>query len=1361
MNRHQPIKNINTLMTETTTELCWQAVDYDPFAGPSLRYAAPATEPQREIWTACQFSGAANRAYNESISLRLSGVLQQAVFERAWQSVMTRHEALRSAFSGDGEQQLFFDHLAVPLTITDLAQVDRQDDVVADLLKRDALFTFDLTNGPLVKASLLRLTDTTHQFVLTAHHLVCDGWSTGIILQDLSAFYSAYAQGLAPTLPPPDLFSHYALSQQRFSQSTDFQQVEQFWLTQFATLPPTLNLPVDAPYPTRRTYPSYRQDFRLDGALVQAIRQTSIALGCSLVTTLVAAMEVWLHRLTGQTDIVLGLPAAGQPATGYDRLVGHCVHLLPLRSAPQATVSFRQYLQQRKLELLDIFDNQQLTFGSLLKKLPISRQPGQIPLVPVVFNVDIGLAQDVAFAGLTCELTVNPRAFENFDLSLNISESGKSLQVEWSYNAQLFRASTIRTFQEQLVLVLQTLANTPDAAIGVLKSEKAAERTDGLLFDGSFVDLAERDNQPAYAPSRALSDYLSDTARRFPDKTALRFGAKTRSFSELNRQANQLARLLQAEGIRPGDRIGLALDRSIELIVSLIAVMKTGAAYVPTDPRHPDDRINYVLADANCKLLLTNTIHRGRFDTTRPQLLLETIWPKLGSFATNDLTTTVSGNGVIYVLYTSGTTGRPKGVLIRHQSVANVLFSVAQQPGLTAADKTITLATIAFDLATVEIYLPLLVGAELVLTDADTARNGESLAALLQAEQLTFMQATPATWRMLWETGWRGQKNLRIISCAEALSNDLATKLLNTCAELWNFYGPTETTIYATGKQIQTGDEQITIGPAIANTQIFIVGEDSKPTVEPGEIWIAGEGVSRGYLNQPDLTAEKFIDSPFANSLSATLYRTGDLGRFMPNGDVLYLGRIDQQIKIRGHRIEPAEIEYHLLRQPNIQDTVVIAREDQPGDQRLVAYVVLPTLTETKQDAQQQTQTWRQALRTVLPAYMVPTDFVTLPKLPVTPNGKIDRKALPAPTTTQPQSLSTRLSEPRTPYEQRLSTIWKSVFGLTALSIDDDFFDLGGHSMLAIQVMKQIEKQTNRRLPMSLLFEYPTVRELARMLDGNQAIDTHKSLVPIRPQGSLVPVYIIHGGGLNLLSFQGMVTHMNPEQPIYGLQARGLDGTEEPLDNMEAIAATYLAEVLEQNPTGPYALAGYSFGGYVAYEMARQLHAQGRTVKLLGMLDTNAQELVTAQSATAKLWQKVARQGPKLSWIANSFMHRPGPTLRYQAEFVVRTVQAVLQRVGLYQPPQALPEADHLTRLMDKHEIAYKNYVLRPYAGAIDLFRATDRLYFVDDFQYLGWKEYAAGGVRVYDVPGDHETLMLPPNDQLLAQALQRALDNR
>ena len=1339
-------------MTKSTTNIQFTAVDFDPFAGPEISRVAPATEPQMEIWTSCQLGGdAANRAYNESFSLRLTGPLQQQAFDRAFTALVDRHEGLRSVFSADGQLMCVFREVIIPLTLVDSAGLPEPDwdDFTEQHARQDVQHRFDLTYGPLVKATLITLSDTVHHFTLTAHHIVCDGWSVGIMLQDLSVLYSAYVQGQTPSLPPAPSLVQYALDEQAFATSSAYRDIETFWVNQYRNSVPVLDLPTDFARPRIRTYAGNRLDFPLDNTLVAAVRQLGIRAGSSFVTTLLAAFEVLLHRLTGQTDIVVGLPAAGQSATGAAGLVGHCVNLLPLRSQMDENQPFTEYLKTRKNGLLDALENQRLTFGRLLKKLPMKRDVSRLPLVPVVFNVDLGLDNGVAFHGLQHRLISNPRAFETFELSLNASGSEGHLVLEWSYNSGLFTAETIQAMHRQFEQLLNQLVESPEALIqDILPAQRVELVLEEAVWNNTQVDF------PA---QKSLHTLFSETAHQFPDNIAVRFGTDSLTYQALNEQANQFAHLLMAQGVRPGQRVGVAAERSLALLVTMLAIMKTGAAYVPIDPLHPTDRIEFILGDAGCELLVVSKAQQGRVHLPLREVVIETVWPTLTDFPVTDPPVPSSGEDMVYVLYTSGTTGRPKGVQTRHKGIVNVLLSVQKKPGLLPTDKTVALATVTFDLATVEIYTPLVTGAELVLVDNATSRNGEQLAKLLDAHQITFIQATPATLRMLWEAGWRGSKDLTVISCAEALPMDLARKLLDSCRSLWNFYGPTETTIYATGTQILPTDEVITIGPPINNTQVYMLDEQLRPLPvgKAGEIGIVGVGLAKGYLNQPALTDEKFITFQLPNGQTTRLYRTGDLGRFDAGGNVHYLGRIDQQVKIRGFRIEVAEIEQQLLRQSGIKNAVVVAREDTPGDQRLVAYIVP---NQYIADEEGQVATWRQGIRRVLPDYMLPAHFVLVAELPVTPNGKLDKKALPMPGS-RARSKQQQTALPQTKTEQLLAAIWQDVFGVDTIDIDDNFFDIGGHSLSAVQVMIRLEKETGRRLPLSTLFEYPTIRELASLAEENGPIDTQKSLVSIKPTGSKTPIYLVHGIGLNLLNFSGLVANIDPDQPVYGLQAKGLDGTTEPLDSMEAIAAHYIGEMLEQNPVGPYAIAGYSFGGYVAYEMAQQLTRMGKEIKMLAMFDTDARALISHYTVLDRLVWKIGRQFPKFIWIGKSLFKHPSKTIAYQLSFFRTRTNALLRAVGLKASPVPNGELAHLDYLIEKHERSFDNYVLRPYSGKIDLFRADSRLYFIDDTHYLGWKEYALGGVRVHDVPGDHETILLPPNDKIFASVLQKALD--
>ncbi|GAB2588097.1 non-ribosomal peptide synthetase [Spirosoma areae] len=1354
-------------MTEGTTNVHLTAVDFNPFAGPAIARLAPSTEPQKEIWTTCVFGGDdANRAFNESVSLRFTGKLDKLALQQALQALIDRHEALHSAFSADGQQICIFARVLLDLAYQDCQakSAAEQEQLIQDYVEQDALHVFDLLNGPLIKAGLLKLSDTDHHFTLTAHHIVCDGWSLGILLQDLSVLYSAFVQKVIPNLPEALLYSAYAAEQQLFSQTADYQAVESFWLDQYKGQVPVLDLPTDFPRPALRTYAISRRDYPLDESLGLAVKKMGAKAGCSLVTTFVAAFEVLLHRLTGQDDIVLGLPAAGQSATGNARLVGHCVNLLPLRSFPRPELSFLQFLTQRKERMLDAYEHQQLTFGSLLKKLNVARDASRVPLVPVIFNVDMGLDDGVDFYNLNYLLISNPRRYGAVDLFVNIgdaSTSDSSLVLEWSYNTHLFREDTIDRIMTEFENLLRAVAADPTLLIDDIPLTDSRQQTRKLQ--------QWNDTKADYPKNSPLHELLAQTATLYPDKTALDFtnpaaSKQSLNYQALHRKANQLAHVIRQHiaeataGRQP--IVGVVLERSPELIITLLAILKAGAAYVPIDPEYPHDRIQFMLTDSAADVLITSRKFAGRLIHTSTEILLDAALADLDAYSAEAPNVAVSGSDLAYILYTSGSTGQPKGVLIEHRNLVNLLYSMIAWPGITSDDALLAVTTISFDIAGLELFLPLLVGARLVLADAETAKDGRALLRAIPAWQVTMIQATPVTYKMMLAAGWEQPLDLKILCCGEPLSKDLAQKIIARCGSLWNMYGPTETTIYSTGRQILATDEIITIGRPIQNTQVYILDEHLNPLPEGivGEIYLAGDGVARGYLNRPDLNQEKFVPNPFDSSRRTKMYRTGDLGKFMADGEIHCLGRADQQVKVRGYRIEPGEIEYALAKQETIRDAVVMAREDYPGDQRLVAYVV--TNGPLADDAfMRQVPGWRTKLQDTLPAYMVPTDFVSLPELPVTPNGKIDRKALPKPNA-RPSATNDQVAGPVTESEKLIMTIWHDVLNVKTIGIDDDFFELGGHSMIAVQMMTRLEKETGRRLPVSTLLTYPTIRQLAQLLQADKQPASWKSLVPIKPEGNKVPIYIIHGIGLNLLNFSSLVSNMDSEQPIYGLQAKGLDGLDEPLDNMEDIAAFYLTEVLEQNPAGPYAIAGYSFGGYVALEMARQLKAMGKEVKMLAMFDTNAQESEEHQTLLPWLGRKILRQFPKLIWFTRSFLERPVPTIRYQQTYVERHIDRLLKAVGLRHEVQPEGGLDLLNRIIEKHEIAFHNYKMKPYDGIVDLFKAQVRLYFVDDSKYLGWKKYALKGVRIHSVPGDHQLMLLPPNDRKFAQTLQQALDN-
>lgn len=844
----------------------------------------------------------------------------------------------------------------------------------------------------------------------------------------------------------------------------------------------------------------------------------------------------------------------------------------------------------------------------------------------------------------------------------------------------------------------------------------------------------------------------------YANKEAIRYDGNSITYQQLNEAANRLAALLLSVGVQTGDPVGLLVGRSPNMIIALLAILKCGAVYLPLDPEYPKQRISYMLENAGARLLLTEKKYEQHFETSAAVLLLVDVIEKAKELPPDNPNRNITGNDLAYIIYTSGSTGKPKGVMIEHHSVVNLLCYIQRAHRISEHDRLLAITTISFDIAALELFLPLISGALVVITDAKVSRDGFALLALIKAEKISLMQATPVTWKIMLAAGWEDQIDLTIFCCGEALSMDLAMKLVPRCRKLFNYYGPTETTIYSTGTEIFFDDKLITIGKPVANTAIYVLDEHLQVLTagELGEIYIGGHGIARGYRNMPELTAERFINDPFSTEKNRKLFRTGDLGNWTEDGNIYLMGRIDQQIKIRGYRIEPGEIEACLLAQPDISDVIVIAREDTPGNKTLVAYIV-PVNMET--DVAVDIQKWKKALQQSIPDFMIPHEYVVMDSLPLLPNGKINRGELPKPGKRQHTS-TVKITVDNTNMEKLVAHIWAEVLDIDEVGIDEDFFDLGGHSLIAVEMMVKLEKETGKHLPIAALFEASTVRKLSRLLQTGNVPALWESLVPVKSGGHKPPLYIVHGDGLNVMVFNSIPKFMDAEQPVFGLQPKGLNGIDSPDESMEEIAAYYIACILKDNPQGPYFLAGYSFGGIVAFEMAKQLKFAGHEVKMLAMFDTNVGNINYTGSAGERLVKKISLQFPKMLFIAGSLLKYPRSVLSYQWFVVKRKWHSMMSRVGLAtENVEEMPA--HQKRIIEKHSQAYQHYTMTPYEGRIDLFRVRERVYFLDDPIYLGWKQLATKGVIIHQVPGDHRTFLLPPNDKVFATRLQSLIDER
>lgn len=1339
-------------------------VDFDPFEeGKEIEKITLTSDSQREIWLSCIIGGKeANLAYNESVSLDFDGQLDYIALKKAVAEIILRHEALRSTISPNGEILIIYKNFPAPFELEDISNLaaSEQKKYIQNFLNRELAFTLDLQKGPLFRVFLHRLNAEKYYFTLIKHHVICDGWSTGIILEDLSKIYNALINGTDISLGRAFQISEYVIAEDRYKLSEEYKATETYWLNQYKEHVPVLDLPTDRPRVIPRSYQANRIDFPLTGGLVHQIKSSGAKVGSSLVTTLLAAFEVLLYKITKQRDIIVGLPTSGQSASGLYNVVGHCVNLLPLKTYIDPSLSLIDYLKQRKRQVLDAYDHQRLTFGELIKKLVIPRDTSRVTLIPVIFNIDKGMDQSVSFNNLKQHLFSNPRAYENFEIYLNATGSKDDILLEWSYNTGLFDQKTIQDFHSEYEYILKKFIENPNITISALTSTPEINAEEIKTSHGLTL-----------AVPQTLNDLIHRTVRLYPNKIAVRFNNSSISYQDLFEKSNQIAIYLIDNGIKTGDFIGLCTDRSIEMLLFLLGILKAGAVYIPLDPSYPKERIEFMVRDSTMKVLIINRGNQQKYDVTASQLIIEDILLRVDRLEKTSPDVTLSGSDLAYILYTSGSTGKPKGVKITHGNLANFLISMQNEPGITANDCLLAVTTISFDIAGLELYLPLISGAELVIADQGAIRDGRLLLKILEKRKVTIMQATPSTWQMMIDCGWKNGSISKVLCGGEALSKELAQNLLTRCDELWNMYGPTETTIWSTIKHINHKDKVLTIGLPINNTQIYIVdGQNNElPPGMPGEILIGGDGVATGYLNRSQLTEEKFIQNKFSNLNQSKVYKTGDVGLRLANGEIQYLGRIDHQVKIRGYRIELGEIEAILAALDGIKQAVVVAREDRFKDKHLVAYIVLDKFPEEtdglksiqKQLSKDQIDYWTANLKKYLPDYMIPFEYMALLSFPITPNGKIDRNALPEPPSRPEDNISRDIVN-FNETERLILSIWQTVLGMNYINLNDDFFELGGHSLLAVKVMTEIEKETGKRLPLASFFENSTVAKLAKKLTSNEEENEWNALVPIKTSGSKDPIYLIHGGGLNVLFYKPIVNYLDNDQPIYGFQALGLYKRHHDVKSVEEISAIYIKDLLKANPEGPYCLAGYSLGGIIAFEMAKQLTEINKNVKFIAIVDTYVGSRVKSNYVYIKILKKIRRQFSKFPFVVKTLYKYPREAFTYQL-FKFK-IHKILPFLNLKKPESLEAYLDDFTdyekEIYDRYDFALKNYVMKPADVKINLLRVTKRIYYLDDSVYLGWQNFAKKGVIVHLVPGDHKSILYPPNDQNFARVLQSALDN-
>ncbi|HEX6289614.1 MAG TPA: amino acid adenylation domain-containing protein [Herpetosiphonaceae bacterium] len=1082
---------------------------------------APLSFAQQRLWFLDQFEQD-TALYNLPEIYRVSGTLSLDALRHGLDAVVARHETLRTTFANVGGEPTLTISPPRPvfLKIVDVREHDplEREAVALQMAIEESQRPFDLTLGPMVRAMLVQLDEQEYILLLNMHHIASDGWSHNIFVRELAAFYEAYVTQQPASLPELSIqYADFAAWQRQWLQGEVLDRMLAYWRRQLGGAPfgsgtpvPTLDLPADRPRPAMQTHNGAVEWVRLPRDLTEKLKQLSQQEGATLFMTLLAAWQTLLARYTGQHDVTVGTFIANRNQAAIEGLIGFFVNTLALRTRLHGNPSFREVVQRARTTALEAYAHQDLPFEQLLDDLNVTRDTSRSPLFQTMLVLQTATTNFLELPGISLRLMEVDSGTSRFDLTLVLRETEAGLTGAAEFNIDLFDPATIARLMGHYQVLLEACVDNPDQPIATLPLLTALEQRQ--LFE------VWNATQAPY-PQTTLHRLVEEQTARTPDAVAVVFEEQAATFSELDRRANRLANTLRALGVggcpQGETRVALCVDRSVDLVVGLLGVLKAGGAYVPLDADYPLERLHFMIEDARVPVMVTQSHLQAalQLDQIRHPmrvLCLDTDAAMIAAADDAPPSGAVSAENLAYIIYTSGSTGKPKGVQLTHGMVVNFLASMQRQPGLTADDTLLAITSLSFDIAGLELFLPLMIGARVVIVSRAVAADGEQLRDAIVASGATVMQATPSTWRLLLGAGDSVGRPLKALCGGEALSRDLARQLLERHESLWNMYGPTETTIWSAVHQIERG-MPVVIGHPIANTQIYMLDANLQPLPigVPGELHIGGAGVARGYLNRPDLTAERFIPNPFSQTGypqgGARLYKTGDLARFRMDGTIEFLGRIDYQVKVRGYRIELGDIEAALLQHDAVREAVVVARED-AGHTRLVAYVVESKEQQNQADSASSrfrvpsghgtprlgSSELRAFLKDKLPEYMIPAVFMVLDALPLTPNGKVDRKALPALDGFRPD-LKAAYVAPRTPDEEKLAAIWSELLGVKQVGVQDNFFELGGDSLQVIRVVAKAS-QAGIKITTKQVFQHQTIAELAAQI-GVMSIVAEQGLV--------------------------------------------------------------------------------------------------------------------------------------------------------------------------------------------------------------------------------------------------------------------------
>ncbi|HEY6802274.1 MAG TPA: amino acid adenylation domain-containing protein [Pyrinomonadaceae bacterium] len=1304
---------------------------------------------QKHLWSLCGRDGAA--VYRAQCAIRIAGCLDKCVLREAIEKVIRAHEILRTSFQSLADMDLplqVINPSAVSLIEVDLTELDaeRQNDELTALLENGTHRIANYEQPTLFHLQLISLSRDQHVLQMILPALCIDAIGLDRLVRSIAQAYDA---GPNKEEFSEELVQYADLSewQNELLEAEDTRAGREFWNRQDLSAIGNLTLPAAKQSASSTSFEPQFLSVGVNPRKAERLAALAEVHEVTLPVLLLTCWQVLLWKLTGGATVCTAFD--GRKFSELDSAVGLFAKYLPVTAPLERRVRFTDALKEVSDRVREISLWQEcFAWNEFEIESPFSfdfiTRPSEFKSAGVVFTVEH-----------LCSY------IDGFQVRLSCLQDDRGLRLEFHYDESVYDQHEMRRLAGQYQKLLESVIAAPERRIGKLEVVEDSERR-RLLID--FNDTRE-----SYRLDQCLHQLFEQQVLQTPDQVAVIFDEEQLSYVELNRRANQVAHHLQHLGIGPDNLVGIYVERSLEMIVGLLGVLKSGAAYVPLDPSYPKVRLEQMLADSGIRMLLT----QSSLVQTLPEhqacvICLDSATETFRSESGENLQTNVSAANLAYVIFTSGSTGRPKGVMIPHHAIVNRLLWMQRTFPLSSKDLVLQKTPFSFDASVWEFFAPLLAGARLFIARPGGHQDSGYLVDLVAKEQVTTLQLVPSMYRIFLET--RGvetcNSSLRRVFCGgEAFPVTLQEQSFAILeADLHNLYGPTETAIDAAFWKCSLGSGGVTvpIGHPIGNAQIYLLDPDMKlvPVGVTGELYIGGAGVARGYLNRPDLTAERFVPNPFSPQAGGCLYRTGDLARYQPNGVIEFLGRIDEQIKLRGFRIELGEIESSLREHPALLDTVVVARAQSPDEQRLAAYVVM------KSGSAVTPNDLRAFLRERLPEYMVPTSFVALSTLPLLPNGKVDRRGLAANSETESRHQNV-LALPRDNLESQLVRIWKQVLGITEyIGVTDNFFDLGGHSLLAVALTAQIQKWFGQELPLSILFEGATIAHLAEVLRGQAATHAPSPLVPIQPKGSRPPFFCVHTGSGEVLAYEPWSRYLDANQPFYGVQDHFAYKDGDPEIPIEEMAAIYVQAIRTMQPVGPYLLGGWSFGGLVAFEMARQLVESGHEVPLLVLVDAGAPAFVRQiiEADDAVLLTVLANQLTRYSMKDEEL--RPltealrkldtNDQLQYVTDYFVER-----DKVG------ANLDMDYALAFLKRHLRVFRTRIrvtrrFDPpvYSGRITVFRASEEPTEVRGLDPTkGWSALSTQPVEVHIVPGNHETMGLEPNVKALSARLQSCID--